>query len=121
MRSAYNPPRAKITIKPIFCLAGSFRSLRVGMGRIMMIRSVTMFIEALKNHENFLLIQRMSGVGDQKAETGRQAKMLVKIVYMPYTPTRASVAQQARRTPLLTKTRRYWRRIDALVKLREAL
>jgi hypothetical protein len=50
------------------------------MGRIMMIRSVRMLNEALKNHENFLLIQRMSGVGDQNAETGMQAKMLLKIV-----------------------------------------
>lgn len=46
----------------------------------MMTRSVRMLIEALKNHENFLLIQRISGVGDQKADTGMQAKTLLKIV-----------------------------------------
>jgi hypothetical protein len=80
-----------------------------------------MLIEALKNHKNFLLIQRMSGVGDQNAETGMQVKMLVKIVNRPYAPTKARNPQQARRTPLPTKIRRYWRMIDALVRVREAL
>lgn len=86
----------------------------------MMTRSVRMLNEALKNHENFLLIQRMSGVGDQNAETGMQAKMLVKIVKRPYAPTKARNPQHARRTPLPTKTRRYWKMIDALVRVREA-
>ena len=48
-----------------------------------MTKSVRMLKEALKNHENFLLMQRMSGVGDQKAETGMQAKMLLSIAKMP--------------------------------------
>jgi hypothetical protein len=50
------------------------------MGRIMMTRSVKMLNDALKNHENFLLIHRMSGVGDQNPEIGMQAKMFVKMV-----------------------------------------
>jgi hypothetical protein len=87
----------------------------------MMTRSVRMLNEALKNHKNFLLIQRMSGVGDQNAETGVQVKVLDKIVQRPYAPTKARNPQQTRRTPLLTKTRRYWRMIDALVRVREAL
>lgn len=91
------------------------------MGRIMMTRSVRILNEALKNHENFLLIQRMSDVGDQNADTGMQAKILLKIVYMPYAATKARVNQQARRTPVLTKTRRYCRIMEALVKDREAL
>ena len=76
----YNPPRAKITINIIFCRIGSFRELRVGIGRAMMIISERMLMEALKNHENFLLMHRISGVGDQKADTGMQAKMLLVMV-----------------------------------------
>jgi len=76
----YNPPRAKITIRPIFCRIGSFRDFRVGMGSAIIMRSVRMLNEALKNQENFLLMHRISGVGDQKAETGMQAKILLMMV-----------------------------------------
>lgn len=82
--------------------------------------SVRMLTEALKNHENFLLIQCMSGVGDQNADIGMQLKTLIRKVYIPYAMTMASDAQQARRTSFPTKTRRYCRIIAALVKLREA-
>lgn len=87
----------------------------------MMIKSVMILIEALKNQENFLLMQRSFPVGDQKADTGMQAKMFVKMVKSPYAPMKARVAQQARRIPLLTKTRRYCRRIEVLVKHSDAL
>jgi len=50
------------------------------MGRIRMMESDKMLNEALKNHENFLLTQCMSGVGDQKPEIGTHAKVLINMV-----------------------------------------
>jgi len=82
--------------------------------------SIRILNEALKNHDSSLLIQRISGVGDQKADMGRQLKTLIRTVYIPYTIMMMSDAQQARRIPLPTNTRRYCRRIAALVKLRDA-
>ena len=76
----HNPPRAKIIMTPIFCRVGSLSDFSVGMGRIRMMESDRMLKEALKNHENFLLTQCMSGVGDQKPEIGTHAKVLINMV-----------------------------------------
>ncbi len=65
---------------PTFCRVGSLSDFSVGMGRIRMSESDRMLNEALKNHENFLLIQCMPGVGAQKPEIGMHSKMLIKMV-----------------------------------------
>lgn len=49
----------------------------IGIGRIRITRSDKMLNEALKNHRNFLSMQRISAVGDQKADTGMQLRMLL--------------------------------------------
>ena len=73
MSKAYKNPSAKIIISPIRWRSGSFRDLMIGIGTVRITRSERMLKEALKNQENFLLIQRIFLVGDQNADTGIHA------------------------------------------------
>lgn len=75
----YNPPIAKIEIRPIFCRLPRFKLLITGMGKRMMAKSVAMLIAALVNHiANWFKHVAFSLV--QNALTGTQAKILAKTV-----------------------------------------
>jgi len=54
---SYNPPNAKTTISPIFCLVGRLNAEITAIGRPIIRRSVKMLNAALKNHKAGLLIQ----------------------------------------------------------------
>lgn len=53
----HNPPRAKTPMRAIFCLFGSCKELRTGIGRTKITRSVRMCIAALENHSPSLFRQ----------------------------------------------------------------
>ena len=72
-----------MNIKPIFCLFGSFSADRTGIGKMRIIRSVKIFMAALKNHKNRLLMQRAPGSIFQNADTGMQDKIAVITVSKP--------------------------------------
>jgi hypothetical protein len=76
------PPKAKTSINPIFCLIGSVKVERTGIGNPIVTKSVKILKEALKNIINFLLRQIPLLV--QNAEIGVQQKIDVKRVEMPY-------------------------------------
>lgn len=74
---------------------------------------------ALKNHRNFLFIHLAEGSPVQKAEIGTQLKIVVKTPCVPYIEITAIATQQANRMRFPTKTRKYWKRIDSFVKVRD--
>lgn len=93
-----------------------------GIGKIKIIRSDRILMDAWENQRVFFTTQCDVGVRDQNSDTGIQVKMLVTTAAMPYAPMKARVTQQARWKPLPTpKTRWYCRTMEALVKHNEIL
>lgn len=80
----YTPPKQKTPASSHFCLVGSFNRLTTGIGRIMIIRSVTIFIAAFENHEASSLIHFPSVAGTQNFLTGVQTKIHAATVAIVY-------------------------------------
>ena len=72
-----------MNINPNFCFVGSFRAESTGMGRIRMIKSVRIFIAALKNHKNFLFMHWVEGSNVQNPDTGLHVQIAVVTVSRP--------------------------------------
>lgn len=49
----YKPPIAKIPMSACFCLRGRLRPRMTGIGKIMMVKSVKVFMPPLKNHTTY--------------------------------------------------------------------
>lgn len=79
----YNPPNANMNINPIFCFVGNLRAENTGIGRVRMIKSVRIFIAALKNHKNFLLMHWAEGSNVQNPDTGMHVQIAVVTVSRP--------------------------------------
>jgi hypothetical protein len=96
--------------------------LITGIGKIKIIRSDRMLMDAWENQRVFFTTQCVLGVGDQNPDTGIQVNMLLTTVAMPYAPMKVRVTQQARWKPVPTpKMRWYCRTMEALVKHSETL
>ena len=72
-----------MNINPIFCLLGNLRAESTGIGRIRMTKSVRIFIAALKNHKNFLLMHLAEGSNVQNPDTGVHVQIPVISVSRP--------------------------------------
>ncbi len=87
------------------------------MGRMIMAKSVTMFMAALQNHMMYWLKQLEGFRRVQNVEMGRQAKTLPITVQMPYARTTRMSTQHACWNLLETKTRLYCRMTESLIKV----
>jgi hypothetical protein len=96
--------------------------LIAGIGKIKIIRSDRILIDAWENQIVFLATQCVVGARDQNPDTGIQVSMLLTTAAMPYAPIKARVIQQARWKFVLTPNMRlYCKTMEALVKHSEIL
>jgi len=77
-----NEPIAKINQIPTFCFLGRCNEEITGIGRIIRVRSVTMFIDALENQSALKLKQWPAKVGFQNLDTGMQVKIALSTAHV---------------------------------------
>lgn len=111
----YTLPQAKIPQIATFCFQGRCSEEIRGIGRIMRVKSVTMFTDAFENHSAVKSKQWPGNVGSQNFATGMQVRIALRTAHR-YHPTRnARIQLQVVRMPLRGKVRRYRRTIEHLV------
>ena len=87
MEGTYNPPMAKTPTSAIFCVLGSFSCESRGIGIMSNVRSVAIFIAALKNHSASKLRQLPSIDRFQNFATGTQLTKPLTIAQDEYVAT----------------------------------
>ena len=118
----HNPPSIKTAVRMYFCIFGNRRVLSTGIGKMQIMKSVTILNEAFVNQTTCKSRQWPPGIFlSQKNAIGVQAKMLPRKVHNPYAATMLSTAQAMRLIVVLTNNCRNWSNMETLTSVRPAL